>query len=474
MRTRSGKEPVRKWEKMKKLLKARFLPPDYAQILYQQYQNCKQLNQSVSAYTEEFYRLQTRLDLNESEAYSISRYKNGLRWEIEEKLSVQSFHKLTDLVLAAERVEQLLEKGRSKGRAQVNSSYSFANNAKQAEGNTVQNGNSNSYPAKPNEAARRTSAVKDPYAPNTPLKCYRCKGEGHKSNMCPSRKTANYAEAIQDDEEDVAEENEEGDCDEHVIDGDCGEPLSLVVRRLMYAPKRQEHPQRRNVFRTRCTVNQKVCDLIIDGGSCENMVSSLLVKKLGLATEPHPQPYHLGWIHDDINATKVKDTCLVKFSIGGKYIDEVLCDVVDMTACHLLLGRPWQSDRDSRHHGMENTYIFFKEGQKFVLNPMKVPSPEIKKKDVMLINRKELFSSLSECPEVVLVVQKMDAGNQSPGDVPPQVKMLLSQFPKIKEQPTELPPLRDIQHHIDLIPGASLPNLPHYRMSPKENSWAKA
>lgn len=53
---------------------------------------------------------------------------------------------------------------------------------------------------------------------------------------------------------------------------------------------------RHSIFLTRCNSHEKVCDVIIDGGHCENEGSTDLGEKLELKTKNHPLPYGLTWL----------------------------------------------------------------------------------------------------------------------------------------------------------------------------------
>ena len=57
----------------------------------------------------------------------------------------------------------------------------------------------------------------------------------------------------------------------------------LMVRRLLGSQMQSLNDnQRENIFHTKCTINGKLCSLIIDRGSCNNVASSRLVSKLNL------------------------------------------------------------------------------------------------------------------------------------------------------------------------------------------------
>jgi hypothetical protein len=93
-----------------------------------------------------------------------------------------------------------------------------------------------------------------------------------------------------------------------------------------------EQGQHHNLFQSRCKVKGQVCHFIKDGGSCNNIVSALLVEKLGLQPRHHPHPYHMQWLN---NSGTVKVSAMIRllFSIGD-YHAEVDCDIVPMQACH--------------------------------------------------------------------------------------------------------------------------------------------
>ncbi|GKV46444.1 hypothetical protein SLEP1_g53428 [Rubroshorea leprosula] len=81
---------------------------------------------------------------------------------------------------------------------------------------------------------------------------------------------------------------------EYAVDGEL-----LVTRRaLNVQAKEDDEVQRDNIFYTRFHVKNKVCSVIIDGGSCTNAASTVLVEKLNLPMMKHPRPYKLQWLND--------------------------------------------------------------------------------------------------------------------------------------------------------------------------------
>ncbi|GKE14640.1 hypothetical protein Tco_1422217 [Tanacetum coccineum] len=100
-------------------------------------------------------------------------------------------------------------------------------------------------------------------------------------------KSKNYLLVEEECEEDYKPEFE----NEEVVYADQGE--FLVCRNLCVQGKGEDDWLRHNIFHTRCASHEKVCDIIIDGESFKDVISSNMVEKLQLKGEDYPHPYHL-------------------------------------------------------------------------------------------------------------------------------------------------------------------------------------
>jgi hypothetical protein len=212
--------------------------------------------------------------------------------------------------------------------------------------------------------------------------------------------------------------------------------MSIQLHKLSNGDEAIRRNQRCSLFQTQCTIKEKACKLIIDSGSYCNGISRAVVASLGLSTWRIPEPKHVAWLNS-CGMLKVTHKVRVPFTVGD-YVDEVECDVLPLEVCGLLLGRPWQYDRNVTHAGRANTYSFVHDGKQRTLKPMR--DDQIKS-DVELVIHKEKLrkakpkSGLATPQHEEHDVKSIDGDNVSAKPVDDKPVVLVS------DKPVEIKPL---------------------------------
>ena len=146
----------------------------------------------------------------------------------------------------------------------------------------------------------------------------------------------------------------------------------------------------------------------------------------------------------------------------------------------IILGRPWLFDQDAMLHDRFNSCTFMNRGKKIMIYPspprsVKKNSPleseeEKQNKSLYLISAKEFEKDLRKNSSIwISAVKKVSTKgtNHYPREIASLLKSFKDAFPK--DLSDRLPPMRNIQHVIDLVLRATLPNLSYYHLNPTEH-----
>ncbi|XP_060196132.1 uncharacterized protein LOC132625489 [Lycium barbarum] len=353
-RQQDGEPPIATWAEMKRVMKKRFVPSHFQRDLQMRLRRLEQGTMTVDEYFKAMDMAMIQANCVEDEEATMARFLNGLNKEIADVVEIQQYVTLDELVDMAVKLEKQIKRKQQ----------------------------ASSWRSQPNTNSKKPWPKQDvtsrPQEGKGKAKVDEKEGEEEEGGVSeddvelPNSGFVGVARKILDGENESKKsekEEEEGGVSEDDVELPFNDSLVAVVRRIMAINLGvNSEEQRENIFHTRCGIRGRTCSMIIDSGSCANVVSSHLVDTLGLACMKHPKPYRLQWLNDS-GELKVNKQCMISFNVS-RYEDDTLCDVIPMQACHILLGRPWQFDRNTFHDGRKNRYSLELNGKKYTLAPL--------------------------------------------------------------------------------------------------------
>jgi hypothetical protein len=73
-------------------------------------------------------------------------------------------------------------------------------------------------------------------------------------------------------------------------------PTTIVAIATIQPEEPTDSEEGECLFHSQMWVKGNPLHFIIDSRSQKNLISTEIVKQLGLSTTPHPQPYNIGWL----------------------------------------------------------------------------------------------------------------------------------------------------------------------------------
>ncbi|RDY09980.1 hypothetical protein CR513_05567, partial [Mucuna pruriens] len=156
----------------------------------------------------------------------------------------------------------------------------------------------------------------------------------------------------------------------------------------------------------------------------------------------------------------------------GNYRYEILCDVISMEATHILLGRPWQFNRRMTHNrplslrkvcdkkmnknreGKRKEIEKAKKAKRKESEKNKEKSKSRSEKKTLMVSRREVKRVLLTMKESLFIfpTNMCFHVSSSISNFPTRFGEMLECFKELfpKNTPHGLPPIRGIEHHIDL------------------------
>ncbi|XP_042009033.1 uncharacterized protein LOC121757575 [Salvia splendens] len=330
---------VGSWAELCELMRTTFVPKSYFLRLRGEFQDLKQGTKSVMEYYYELLSLMSKVGVEEREEATQDRFIHGLNINLKHKVQVEALRGISlDEVIGFADTFERQSKELVSSRAKWASSQTGGTGTSKwsAPGKKVENmANPNTQGRPIAKALPGTQPIKA-IAPmeDKKVQCFKCKGYGHYARECPNQRVmvigqdgSVYSEEDEEDGEGVGTKEVSPDTDIAFSSGEEEDtPLRamVVLRMLNVQPNLEEHKEQR-------------CNI-----------------------------FHMKW---DSGELRVKAQCKVPLKIG-EVEEEILCDIIPMTACHVLLGRPWEFDRRAYKNGFTNEYFYMLNGLKVRLKPL--------------------------------------------------------------------------------------------------------